>query len=520
MNCPKCGSEIKENQKFCPKCGAKIQNTENVENNISKEHNKDLNKVNKKMIAIISAVVLVVILVAIVIFTSNSQKHERTIFDINRNDEISESNKIDVFENVNIEFEGWDSQGSITINTDNCSDIIKENVVFSCENNVDGTLSNQQMIIVNASCTDNFMNKYNLDTSDLQSSFEVNGLKKIIESYGFKNDVAWVKTEEKDQQYWALVDKKGTILFKLNNDETPTTNFAENIAIVNRNKLVDKEGNEIWSIENNGWKDAETFFGKDACIEIEILGDFDLNPNATGIDSTIFYGYTFVNFKIETFEVSGSTTGILNKDGEWYIKPDISNGHTFSGDGKCGVYDAESNYVFNLFLNKFVDNSFNNTENASEKIANWEKDYKAKIYQNLFFNGDRHYSYGTADNCFFEDKNGKRVIDLDDSYEFGSTYNPYFVGDYCLLDFQNGYYSVIDKKGNFMFEPKKQADHGNISCDLFWVKSDEMYEFINVKGEKAFDVNFNNVNDFSNDMALVSLNENLHFINTDGKIIF
>ena len=56
MNCPKCGSEISENQKFCSSCGA---NLTNEQNNIN-----PLNSTNKLLFPIIGGACVIALIFA------------------------------------------------------------------------------------------------------------------------------------------------------------------------------------------------------------------------------------------------------------------------------------------------------------------------------------------------------------------------------------------------------------------------------------------------------------------------
>ena len=67
MNCPKCGSEISENQKFCSNCGANLENLEEntTENFTEEKSNMDIKQFFKKnLVVIISACVIGLPLIA------------------------------------------------------------------------------------------------------------------------------------------------------------------------------------------------------------------------------------------------------------------------------------------------------------------------------------------------------------------------------------------------------------------------------------------------------------------------
>jgi len=74
MNCPNCGKENEDNQKFCTSCGCKILEIENSEDEENNSTEPKSNKINKKgiIIAITSIIIIAIIVLMFFIFKSNT----------------------------------------------------------------------------------------------------------------------------------------------------------------------------------------------------------------------------------------------------------------------------------------------------------------------------------------------------------------------------------------------------------------------------------------------------------------
>lgn len=94
----------------------------------------------------ITAVTLLVVLAVLFVFTSckNEEITDYTTTSIYFSDgkvkQYDCNSVINPFYNLNVSFSGKPNKGIVSINTDNCSDIVKENFTFKCKNN--GKLSN------------------------------------------------------------------------------------------------------------------------------------------------------------------------------------------------------------------------------------------------------------------------------------------------------------------------------------------------------------------------------------------
>ena len=78
MNCPNCGNEITENQKFCTNCGAKVSNVEDTKEETSQKINKMKNIIKSKTF-IISYIFALIVFVCI-LSTVNNIKKEISVF--------------------------------------------------------------------------------------------------------------------------------------------------------------------------------------------------------------------------------------------------------------------------------------------------------------------------------------------------------------------------------------------------------------------------------------------------------
>ena len=118
----------------------------------------------------------------------------------------------------------------------------------------------------------------------------------------------------------------------------------------------------------------------------------------------------------------------------------------------------------------------------------------------------------------FVDINGKCVIDLKD---VNIANLPKMIGKHAgiVIDTEEGTkYTVIDEKGNFMFEPRLGKTCDTLTEDVFRVtryseeKGKDIIEVINEKGEVLFEVE-NSITNFNNGYAIKDGNT---YVRTDG----
>ena len=373
----------------------------------------------------------------------------------------------------------------------------------------------------------------------------------------FSDDVAWVlrsKPEYINDQGggWECIDDKGNTLFKLENNSFPLTDFIDGAASIATNNAYNYTERDDKIVNKSG----KVIFPKDSTYKYHYL---------------VSYGaYTFVERYINTIEKTEVQTGIVDNTGEWVLEPTpdltarskldyMANealGDSFFDDnirfailqvnyGDYNFYDARSNEFFK---------SGYNDDNYLELVL---RSVKYLYMEDLIFlaNGDYQgekglriqgsaYSFDLEKLGFhnkgtgFYDRNKNMAIDLS-SYKNAEAVGGFSDG-YCSVILQNpegnSFATVIDNKGNQMFEPILGWS-GSVSCGRIFIPQEKgKGYYIDVKGKTvipnitlpfgslALATNTGYYTDFSkNGLAKVrntNLDMTICYIDTDGNIAF
>lgn len=308
----------------------------------------------------------------------------------------------------------------------------------------------------------------------------------------FSDSAAWVIVKEGTSEY--LIDTEGNIIldpedldYKLGYYNT--TNFYDGTALayiaypdakdttntVNKyaNSIIDKQGNIIWSVEKEGWEEAEKYF-----TDTEVTGVSGITALEYG-----YYGYMAVEYKVDSYDYTGSYVGILDSDGKWVVEPnkpceDIGFDGPFKNSEKYCVtsafaVDYETGEV--IMLEEGADPGTVADAIETEKFF---ADHNGLIFD-----------LGPNDQDGFYDQSGNFVIDL---YAMGarSEEDPVFVDGYAIIELENEqesrYLTVIDTAGNQMFDPIKNTGHGALSEGKFFWEEGGCY--LDVNGNQVGDV--------------------------------
>ena len=342
----------------------------------------------------------------------------------------------------------------------------------------------------------------------------------IVEAQEFRDGVAWVKYKFEDTTQWCCCDKEGNVLFVLEPQSSPTTHFANGVAIVDKSVIVNKSGEVIWSISQNGVEAGEELWGEGSIEAIELLHlEYD-----NSLDYVYdYYGYTVVRYKVDCFEYTGEKTGVLNSDGSWWLPPVSSSvfNAPFLGDedGFYWLNSSNGERYYDIVSNQFID-PWDSEVDPNFKFR-FDK-HNGLIFQVNDYNAYPH-TYG------FYDADGNKIIDLSKYNINTEEKDPEFIDGYALLEIENDqgspYYTIIDTSGNEMFAPRKQVLHDELSCGLVWVKENPVDGYyMNVYGEVAFDREYKKGSRFSEGLAYVYVEIDgeyyIHYINTNGEIVF
>lgn len=230
-----------------------------------------------------------------------------------------------------------------------------------------------------------------------------------------------------------------------------------------------------------------------------------------------YFGYTFIRFHVESFDLTADFTGVIDSTGNWYTEPAIRH-YDYGGNGLYkyyvpngyGLADESTWYLYNLFTNEMAI--------GHEKWEEWSNNYLLNQHNELLFRWDDYYTDASG----FYNANNNKVIDLAKYNLITYVAEPEFNEGYSLLEIENEqgsrYYTIIDITGTEMFSPQKNVEHGELRCGYYWV---EDVGYMNVNGEVAFDIELQSGSDFNENMAVVrTLNSNIHYINSNGEIVY
>jgi hypothetical protein len=318
----------------------------------------------------------------------------------------------------------------------------------------------------------------------------------ITDATSFRNGYAWAEFSEYDtagyfvSSKWCCIDTQGNVAFELpagidESDDFELTDFADGVALVNNEALINTQGQAVWSVDGDGWVLAEELFGEGNTQDIGIM------------DGGYFMGVAFVWFSIDTFEETATYYGILGSDGNWIQEPtkDLKMPE-YIGEGLYHLKTPDETGYYNDYA-FFSPKSKKVTKDRDEAYS-WSDEYIEENYSGLVYNKNSGGFCNTA---------GDLVIDLS---EYDLRDDPEFHNGYCVLNIENkqssSYFTVIDPSGNRMFEPKKEVTHEEFVSDgLLRVKDDDEIYFLDMQGEVAVGpLEYENAESYSDGLCLVS----------------
>lgn len=294
-------------------------------------------------------------------------------------------------------------------------------------------------------------------------------------AHQFSEGKDWV-LEDNDISHWKCIDKEGNILFELPEDEEPTTDFKNGIAIVDKKKVINAEGKVISSVDDGKYT--------------EILSD-EFN----------FEGYVFVNVYENTIEGTSEKIGIIDNQGEWYQSPDECRFQSTKieslEDGIYKTFDDDFQY-YDAIENEYID--------LQEVV---KRKYKRRLKEGLifvqpnnesdasfnYFKGDMGLEYDLADTLGihtntvgFYDEQGNLVIDL--SGFAGAADLSGFQDGYCAIELknpqENHFITIIDKTGQQLFEPIDVMEYKFVGFSQGIIcrggKENGLYTYVDLEG--------------------------------------
>lgn len=302
----------------------------------------------------------------------------------------------------------------------------------------------------------------------------------IAWAQSFSDGVTWINVAEKEKNSFSnassqmmLINKAGEVIYKFpqktdkaakESESVFPSNFMENVGLVTEihkengeekleQYLINTDGEMIWSVAEDGWSEAARIFGEGA-VESIVMYPKERN-HSKDRPCVDFCGFTGVSMEVNTFEDSGRADGILKPDGTWFVEPAIDTEIEIIPNWKlAGIkYMAkEEGAIINLVTGEVQSQELYGKSDyisvfAGPGTLNPAGDYWVSFTQEDFIYGEgsRLTEADIAVNTWVAKKSIEDV--------------PVFKDGYCVLWIRNTdnepYFTVIDIKGNQLFEPKK-----------------------------------------------------------------
>lgn len=381
----------------------------------------------------------------------------------------------------------------------------------------------------------------------------------LADARSFSEGAAWLTVSNGESFQSMVINEKEKSLYQRKvSTGTPScmTNFSNEVSFIsdeNGSAVVNTKGKVVFTDEDI-YKKCEEIFGEGSLDSFELL--------RSDSEEELFNGYSKVTMEVNTYEGSGCYQGILKPDGTWLLEPEEVQITMYPEWPLAVIVDREDNErALKLDTGEIYDagpethsnnltgaySSFFHTEFTQESFAatdGWGNDQSRQIplrrwmLESLQENTDG-LVYDSEMNAFV-DKERKKVIDLSE-YTHVEDNVPVFTNGYALLLVQNPdgdtYYTVVDKEGKRVFEPKKWGSYGRgyayITGDRFLITSPiapQFYAFAPnlgmaymdlLTGEPIDGMSYEKMYPYVGEIALV-MNElgYYDYIDLDGNVIF
>lgn len=390
-----------------------------------------------------------------------------------------------------------------------------------------------------------FFQQYSTDVEEGESQESKVFAEEILEVSDFHDNVSWVGVSDTS----LLVDNKGSVLYDIN--DTPYCKASHYCnggaaAYVNTGAynylnpttavaILDKSGNEVWTVEGDGIEKGELVYGVDALESVKVVDVSDANWN----------GYLLVRFEVDTFDYTGVLHGVVDATGKWVVEPPtieealrgvedgIDPGNHSNND--TAGYDDYFICVNRQFILLY------RTGEVLPCTGLWKGPGSGLYYgdknvndidceEAAYAHHDRKYDgYGK-----FLDSAGSIALDISNlplTKDFGGDYGDvgyeegFAFSEYCLVRLENStggvYLTVIDRNGNQMFEPVKNATTGVLGEKAFFYKPDDKGDgwFLKVDGTRLGEITGSEATRFSEEKAWIKTDDGWHCINSEGSIL-
>lgn len=394
--------------------------------------------------------------------------------------------------------------------------------------------SNKQSEVENSTTYEIMDNSSETDLAEIETTEPKSSLP-LFAAYDFSNGVALVQLY--DSRNWVLINTKGEVVYDAGNGTISGCEKAKNGVIVLNNKLISTDGNLLASPETTGYDEIIT-------PNEQIGGD-----------------YFFVTKVSDTFQETATLIGIIDKTGQWveqprsdYPKFEYISSCDYLGDNHYLFRFNKGNYVYNPITKKGFsvegyDSQYDVIRYCAGKgrLINYQGVYSLNDSgkKELMFEGN---AFAQEQNCNaiyicnvekenngMYDFDGNKLIDL-------SKYNladpneeiPAYCDGKVVVNVKNNqdnkFITVIDKSGNYLFEPIRKTNRYINGCTvisdgLIWYEADNSsateYHYIDITGKDAFEpINAKFIRDFHDGLAMIITGNNkepVYFIDKTGK---
>ncbi len=363
----------------------------------------------------------------------------------------------------------------------------------------------------------------------------------------FSDGKAWVKRAASSP--WESIDENGKSLFTLGASDTPETDFKDNLAWVKGGssqwKRINDKGDESFSFESTNAKitDLNGGFLIDEAGVKKIINEkgetvFPKDDGYAYKFGASYGKYQFVTRHINTFEKTEDQTGIIDTSGDWIIKPigdlSVSSISDWISYGIIKVSYHDNDY-YDANKNEFFKSEDGGLDSRIVQYA-YKDDY-------LFLDNDGYYSVQILGRFSFVGDIKKGLFGLKDGQDASTGFynkkhelvinlSPYkYIGlvgwisdGYFSVSLKNPqgntFYTVINKKGEKMFEPITQPMN-KVSCGriLMTPKEGSQY-FMDVNGKTVIS-DIKGGSDFNeNCLAKIQNGNDVYYIDIEGNIAF